>query len=112
MVHPDICFLLVPQAEHEGSEPQEGIDWPLVVRTVARAGQQLGACRLARFAWAKLRTMPFPPDWRVCRTITWQHTLIADQGHSLATTSLAAAQVERDVPHCCAVRRRCRDAQG
>jgi hypothetical protein len=58
------------QAEHAEEEPQAGIDWPLVVRTAARSGQQLGACRLARFAWTKLRTMPFPPDWRVCSTST------------------------------------------
>lgn len=37
----------------------------MVVRTVAQTAQQLGACRLARFAWTKLRTMPFPPEWRV-----------------------------------------------
>ena len=53
------------QAEHEGRAPQDGVDWPLVVRTAAQTAQQLGACRLARFAWTKLRTMPFPPDWRV-----------------------------------------------
>lgn len=55
-----------PQAEHEEQAPQEGVAWPLVVRTLAQTAQQLGACRLARFGWTKLRTLPFPPEWRVC----------------------------------------------
>ncbi len=58
------------QAEHEGQKAAAGVEWPLVVRTVAETGQALGACRLARFACTKLRTMATPPAWQV-RPLPW-----------------------------------------
>jgi hypothetical protein len=84
------------QAEHEGRAPQEGVDWPLVVRTAAQTAQQLGACRLSRFAWTKLRTVPFPPDWRVrcepnAMTINWMHTRHQARGPLGAAPSCFAA---------------------
>ncbi len=60
-------LLKVPlQAENDKIPPSPGVAWPLVVRTVAPMAQQLGASRLARFAWTKLRVMAFPPEWQVC----------------------------------------------
>lgn len=65
----DVQFLrqrhFLPQTEHSGEAPGAGVVWPLVVRTAAEAAQRLGASRLARFAWTKLRSMGFPPEWRV-----------------------------------------------
>lgn len=60
-------FLLLRllQAEHGGSAADGGVDWALVLRTVAEAGAAAGAHRLARFAWSKLRSLPdLPEEWQ------------------------------------------------
>ena len=115
------------QAEHEGRAPQDGVDWPLVVRTVAQTAQQLGACRLARFAWTKLRTMPFPPDWRVRSDL--QHRDFGSETYQARGTLGAATSALRSANFaltpvvlladshsgavtCRAVGRGCGDAQG